>query len=209
MTTHGAYPATLGVLLAGGVAKRLGGGDKGLRQIAGASLLLRVINRLAPQCHRLILSANGDPARFGSFGLDVVPDDLAGNPGPLSGILAALDHLALRANAEWLLSAPTDCPFLPTDLAAQLHGSRGDAKIIVARSNDQAHPVVALWHVSLRADLYHALVAEDVRKAGAFIARHPHAVVDWPVHGFDPFFNVNTKDDLAEAERIVAGGAAI
>ena len=209
MTTHGAHPATLGVLLAGGAAKRLGGGDKGLRPIAGTSLLVRVLDRLAPQCDRVILSANGEAARFASFGLEVVADDVLGNPGPLGGVLAALDHLALRADAEWLLSAPTDCPFLPTDLVARLHSARGDAKIVVASSNGQTHPVVALWHISLRADLYHALVGEDVRKAGAFVGRHPHTVVDWPVHGFDPFFNVNTAGNLAQAEQIVISGAKI
>jgi molybdopterin-guanine dinucleotide biosynthesis protein A len=206
MTTHSAHPRTVGVLLAGGAAKRLGGGDKGLRAIAGTTLLARTVNRVAPQCDDLLLSANGDAARFAAFGILVLPDEVAGNPGPLGGILAALDHLAARADAEWLLSVPVDCPFLPSDLVERLHEARGETKIVVVRSDEQIHPVIALWHVSLRADLYHALVGEDVRKAGAFVARHPHAIVDWPVTGVDPFFNVNTPDDLVEAERFVARG---
>ncbi len=182
----------------------MGGGDKALREITGRSMLARTLASLAPQCARLWLSANGDPARFAWYGLAVVPDTLPNRPGPLAGILAGLDALAAQGDAEWLLSAPADCPFLPRDLAARLHAARGDAPIAVARSAGHMHPVIGLWHVSLRSDLYHALAAEDVRKAAAFVARHPHVIVDWEAEPIDPFFNVNSPADLAEAERLAA-----
>lgn len=203
MTTLAAYPPTVGLLLAGGAAKRMGGGDKGLRDIAGRTLLARAADRLAPQCERLLLNANGDPARFAGLSLEVIADGILQQPGPLGGILAGLDRLADENSAEWLLTAPADCPFLPRDLAERLHDARGSATIAIARSSGHVHPIIGLWHVSLRSDLYHALAAEDVRKAAAFVARHPHVIVDWPSTPADPFFNVNTPDDLAEAQRLV------
>src|SRR5437762_2287439 len=117
-----------GVLLAGGLARRMGGGDKPMRTIAGRTILERVIARLAPQCDGLILNANGDPARFAAFGLQVVADDVPGFPGPLAGILAALDWTATnRPEVKWVLSAACDCPFLPRDLVARLHEKRIEA----------------------------------------------------------------------------------
>src|SRR3954452_22297541 len=113
--------ATPGVLLAGGLARRMGGGDKPMRKIGGRTILDRVIARLAPQCDGLILNANGDPARFAAFGLPVIADDVADFPGPLAGILAALEWAAAsRPEVQWILSAASDCPFLPRDLVARL-----------------------------------------------------------------------------------------
>lgn len=209
MATQHGYPTTTGVLLAGGSATRLGGGDKGLMQIGGKSLLRRVIECLGPQCNDLVLNANGDAERFSSFGLAVIADTLPGQPGPLGGILAALDHVALHSNTEWLLSAPADCPFLPCDLASHLHHAcrSEQTKVAVAQSARNIHAIIALWHVSLRADLYHALVGEGMRKARSFVSRHRYAVVDWPNQPVDPFFNVNTSDDLNKAAQIVAAAA--
>jgi len=194
-----------GVLLAGGLARRMGGGDKPMRQIGGAAILARVIARLKPQCDGLILNANGDPARFASFGLPVIPDSVTGFPGPLAGILAGLDWAAEnRPDAEWVLSAAADCPFLPRDLVARLQRARieQNAELAVAASGGQSHPVIGLWSVGLREELRHALVKENIRKIDRWTARYPLATVTWPTEPVDPFFNANTVNDLAEAARL-------
>ena len=201
------FPATLGVLLAGGLARRMGGGDKPMRTIGGRTILERVIARLKPQCGGLILNANGDPARFAAFGLQVVADDVPGFPGPLAGILAALDWTAAnQPEVEWVLSAAGDCPFLPRDLVARLHEAcaRENAQLAVTASGDQSHPVIGLWRVALRDELRHALVVEDLRKIDRWTARYPLATVTWPTQPLDPFFNANTVQDIAEAERLAA-----
>jgi molybdenum cofactor guanylyltransferase len=196
-----------GVLLAGGLARRMGGGDKPMRTIGGRTILERVIARLGPQCDGLILNANGDPARFAAFGLPVIPDGVADFPGPLAGILAGLDWAAAnRPEVKWMLSAAADCPFLPRDLVSRLHQSlvEQDAELAVAASDGQSHPVIGLWSVSLREKLRHALVVEDVRKIDRWTARYHLATVTWPVTPLDPFFNANTVEDIAEAERLAA-----
>jgi molybdopterin-guanine dinucleotide biosynthesis protein A len=196
---------TIGVLLAGGLARRMGGGDKALATLAGKPLLARVIGQLAPQCDQLILNANGDPARFKNFGLAVVTDTVPDFAGPLAGVLAALDWTAAnRPDTEWVASAPTDCPFLPHDLVARLHRARQDegAQLAVAASGGRSHPVVGLWPVTLREDIRRALTAEDVRKVDLFTSRYRLATVSWPTEPVDPFFNANTPDDLATAERL-------
>ena len=197
----------VGALLAGGLARRMGGGDKPMRQIGGRTILERVIARLKPQCDELILNANGDPARFASFGLPVVPDTVENFPGPLAGILAALDWAAAnRPEAPVVLSAATDCPFLPCDLVSRLSEAleKENAQLAVAASDGQSHPVIGLWSVSLREELRRALVQEGVRKIDRWTERYKLATVPWPVEPLDPFFNANTIDDLAEAERSAA-----
>jgi molybdenum cofactor guanylyltransferase len=199
--------ATPGVILAGGLARRMGGGDKPLREIGGRPILARVIARLAPQCECLLLSANGDPQRFARFGLPVIADGVENYPGPLAGILAALDWAAAnRSTAQWIVSAPGDCPFLPRDLVARLREALDTqgAELAVAASLGRSHPVIALWSVALREALRQALVVEGLRKVGAWTGRYRVATVDWPAEPFDPFFNANTIDDLAEAERLAA-----
>jgi molybdopterin-guanine dinucleotide biosynthesis protein A len=200
-------PHIPGVLLAGGLARRMGGGDKPMRQIAGRTILQRVIARLKPQCDGLILNANGDPARFAGFGLPVIADGVADFPGPLAGILAGLDWVAAnRPGVAFMLSAAADCPFLPRDLVARLDQARiaQDAQLAVAASDGQSHPVIGLWSVALRDDLRHALVVEDVRKIDRWTARYRLATVTWPIHPLDPFFNANTIEDVAEADRLAA-----
>jgi molybdopterin-guanine dinucleotide biosynthesis protein A len=200
-------PPTPGVLLAGGLARRMGGGDKPMRQIAGRTILERVIARLTPQCDGLILNANGNPARFASFGLPVIADTVENFPGPLAGILASLDWAAInRPGVEFILSAAGDCPFLPHDLVARLHQARiaQRAQLAVAASDGQSHPVIGLWSVGLREELRHALVVEDIRKIDRWTARYKLATVEWPADPLDPFFNANTVDDIAAAERLAA-----
>lgn len=196
-----------GVVLAGGLARRMGGGDKPLRDIGGQTILARVITRLKPQCETLLLSANGDPLQFASLGLPVIADEVKGNPGPLAGILAGLDWAAAhRPAAQWVLTAPGDCPFLPGDLVVRLRQavSDRDAELAVAASQGRSHPVVGLWKVALREALREALVVEGLRKVTGWTARRRVATVAWPVDPVDPFFNANTVEDLTEAERLLA-----
>jgi molybdopterin-guanine dinucleotide biosynthesis protein A len=200
-------PPTLGVLLAGGLARRMGGGDKPLKTIAGRTILERALERLAPQCDGFILNANGDPARFARLGLPVVPDDVPGFAGPLAGILAALDWTAAhRPGVAWVASAAADSPFLPRDFIARLHAARlaAGVPLACAESGGRAHPTNGLWPVALRDDLRRALVVEDVRKIDRWTARHGVAHADWTAEPIDPFFNANTAEDIEEAERLVA-----
>jgi molybdenum cofactor guanylyltransferase len=205
MTKAPAAPAPLGLVLAGGLARRMGGGDKTRIRIAGKTILERVLACLTPQCAAVILNANGDPARFADTGLPVVADTVADFAGPLAGILAGLDWAAAHAPAiADIASVPGDCPFLPPDLVARLSVAREAAGVPLAcaRSGEWRHPVVGLWPVALREDLRKALREENMRKIEAWTARHGVAVADWPATPIDPFFNVNTPDDAAAAERI-------
>jgi molybdenum cofactor guanylyltransferase len=206
-----AHPPTLGLILAGGLARRMGGGDKALIRIGDATILERTLARLAPQCAGLIINANGDPARFAPYGLPVVADDIPDFAGPLAGILAGLDWAAAhRPDIAWLVSVPGDCPFLPRDLVARLHAARATAgtPLACAKSGDWRHPVVGLWPVALRADLRHAITAEDLHKIEVWTARHGVAIAEWPTEPVDPFFNVNTPEDVAAASRFAADAAA-
>ena len=197
----------LGLVLAGGLARRMGGGDKTRIRIGGKTILERVLARLKPQCAAVILNANGDPARFADTGLPVVPDTVPDFAGPLAGILAGLDWAAAHVPAiADVASVPGDCPFLPGDLVARLSAARDAAGVPLAcaRSGDWRHPVVGLWPVALRQDLRKALVEENMHKIESWTARHGIAVGDWPATPIDAFFNVNTPADAAEAERIAA-----
>ena len=196
---------TVGIILAGGLARRMGGGDKARIRIGNATILERVLSRLAPQCIRVIINANGDPARFADTGLAVVADGVPDFAGPLAGILAGLDWTAANASGcEWLASAPGDCPFLPKDLVARLHEARAAAGVPLAcaRSGEWRHPVAGLWPVSLREDLRHALLREGLRKIELWTERHSVAIANWADTPVDPFFNVNTPDDAARAAAI-------
>lgn len=199
---------TLGLILAGGLSRRMGGGDKPLAQVGGVAILDRVVAALAPQCAGLVLNANGDPARFSAQGLPVVADDVPGFAGPLAGVLAGLDWCA-RARPEigWVVSVAADSPFLPGDLVARLQAARSaaGARLACAASGGHTHPVIGLWPVELAAELRHALVQEDIRKIDRFTARYPIATVEWATTPLDPFFNANTPEELAEAERLAAG----
>lgn len=199
--------ATLGVLLAGGLARRMGGGDKSLKRVGGRTILERIVARVGPQCDGLIVNANGDPSRFAFLGLPVVADTVSGHPGPLAGVLAALEYArAERPGVRHVISIATDCPFLPRDLAARLREAarRTGHPLACAVSGGQTHPVIGLFPVALVDDLRRALVEEDLRKIDRWTARHGCAEAEWPIDPVDPFFNANAPDDLAEAERLAA-----
>jgi len=200
-------PPTLGLALAGGLARRMGGGDKARIKIGGTTILQRVIACLVPQCRDIVINANGDPARFADTALPVIADSMPDFAGPLAGILAGLDWAAAKApDIAWLASAPGDCPFLPTDLVARLHEARvaAAASLACARSGEWRHPVVGLWPVALREDLRRALTGEGLHKIEVWTARHGVGIAEWPAAPIDPFFNVNTPEDASEAEAIAA-----
>jgi molybdopterin-guanine dinucleotide biosynthesis protein A len=198
---------TVGLLLAGGLSRRMGGGDKCLAPVAGRPMLAHVMARLEPQVARLVLNANGDPARFGDFGLPIVPDPVAGFAGPLAGVLAGLLWARAQApEAVWIASAATDTPFFPKDLVVKLHAAiDGDpGSIALAATNGRVHPVFGLWPVALADDLARAL-RDDVRKVMVWVERHPHVVCDFGRFDAnrDPFFNANTPEELATVEALI------
>jgi molybdopterin-guanine dinucleotide biosynthesis protein A len=195
--------AILGVLLAGGRATRMGGGDKGLRELGGITIMARAIARLRPQVADMVINANGDPARLAPFGLPVVTDDVPGFAGPLAGILAGLDAAGARGMA-WVVSVPTDCPFLPPDLVARLMAARTRAGLACAASGGQTHPVVGLWPTALRADLRHGLTEERIFRIDRWTARHGVGVAEFAATPWDPFMNVNAPEDLAAAAAVLA-----
>jgi molybdopterin-guanine dinucleotide biosynthesis protein A len=188
----------------------MGGGDKPLREIDGKTLLAHVIERLRPQCEALVLNANGEPERFSAFGLPVVADSIQGFAGPLAGVLAGLDWAAAYAKAaRFAVSVATDTPFLPRDLVTRLQAARvtHEARLASAASGGRTHPVIGLWPVDIRDELRRALLEEGLRKIDLFTARHNLAIAEWPVLPYDPFFNANAPDDLAQAESIARTGA--
>lgn len=195
-----------GVILAGGRATRMGGGDKGLRMVGGRRLIDHVIDRLAPQCGGLAINANGDPARLAGFGLPVLPDSLADHPGPLAGVLAGLDWAA-ALGATAIVTAAADTPFFPTDLVARLRAGAGPSGLCLAASPDetgrvQRHPTFGLWPVALRDDLRAALVG-GLRKIVIWTDAHGAGQVVFDSAPFDPFFNVNTPEDILTAEALM------
>jgi molybdenum cofactor guanylyltransferase len=199
-----------GVLLAGGQSRRMGGGDKCLLPLGPKPILAHVIERARPQVSALALNANGDAARFSAFGLPVVPDGVAGFPGPLAGVLAGLDWAAASVpGVSHVASFATDAPFLPRDLVPRLVAALDDHhELAAAASLGRTHPVFGLWPVGIREALRRALVEEAVRKVDVFTQRYTLAVVDFPVGEVDPFFNTNHQDDL-EAARLLAASAEL
>ena len=190
------------ILLAGGLATRMGGGDKSLKPLGGRPVLAHVIDRIRPQVSALALNANGDPARLAEFGLPVIPDAMADFPGPLAGIHAGMAWARTHGITE-VLSVPTDSPFLPADLIERLLAARGDADITVAMSEGNVHPVVALWPARL-ADELHKLIIGGMRRVREFAGRHTVAYADFPVGDTDPFLNINRPADLERAEALLS-----
>lgn len=199
-----------GVILAGGLSSRMGGGDKGLLSLGGKSVLERVTAQLAPQVGRLALNANGDPTRFANFQHSILADTVGGFPGPLAGIFAGLEWAAAQTGASMVITVAADTPFFPPNLTAGLISAIGgqDETIAVARSCGRLHPTFALWPTGLSGSLRHFLVDEGNRRVLSFIERHRFVEVDFPQQPLrngtlDPFFNINTPADLVEAERIL------
>ena len=200
--TDGSKP--LGVILAGGLSSRMGGGDKPMKTIAGRTILSRVIDRMAPQCGGLIINANGDPGRFSAYGYPVATDSIDGFAGPLAGILAGLDWAAShRPDVATIISIPADCPFLPRDLAQRLEDARRltGKPLAAAASGGWTHPVIGLWPVSLRDRLRAALLSGE-RKIDRFTPDIGIAHAEWAVDPYDPFFNANAPHDLVDAEAL-------
>lgn len=203
--------AEAGIILAGGLSRRMGGGDKGLRPLGGRPLLAHVAARLASQVGPMALNANGDAARFAALGLPVVADTVGGFAGPLAGILAGLEWAAAETPCKAVVTAAGDTPFFPADLAARLRAAVAGrpGAIAFARCGGRDHPTFALWPVALRRDLEAFLTGGD-RRVLSFLAAQDAVAVDFPPaqaggRGFDPFFNINTPGDLAEAETILQG----
>ena len=198
---------SVGILLAGGKSSRMGGGDKCLLPLTGRPILAHVIERLKPQVAELIISANGDPARFSAFGLPVVEDRLGGYAGPLAGILAGLEWARTnRPESRFAITAASDTPFLPADLVDRLCSASGEGapNLAVARSADGMHPVFGLWPVTLAPDLEASLISRE-RKVSDWVRRHQAREVMFPPleigsRTIDPFFNINRAHDLAAAE---------
>jgi molybdenum cofactor guanylyltransferase len=201
----------VGLLLAGGLSRRMGGGDKTLRLLGGRTILEHILERVRPQVGLLVLNANGDPARFAGTGLPVAPDVVPDYAGPLAGVLTGLDWAAEHAPAvRWVATFATDAPFQPVDLVERLRAAveREGADMACARSGGREHPVFGLWPVHLRRDLRRAMVEEQIRKVDVWTARYRLAVADFDTDPIDPFFNTNRPDDLDEAERLLAKGIA-
>ena len=200
-----------GVVLAGGQSRRMGGGDKSLRELAGRTLMSRIVERVRGQVATLVLNANGDRARFADFDLPVAADAVEGFAGPLAGVLTGLEWARAHAPAcKFVASFACDAPFVPEDLVARLaHAlSEQGADMACAASAGRDHPVFGLWPVGLAGDLRRALVDEDVRKVDIWTAHYHLARVEFAVDPVDPFFNVNRPDDFAAAEAILVSSAA-
>ncbi|WP_323716444.1 molybdenum cofactor guanylyltransferase MobA [Paracoccus aminovorans] len=194
------------VILAGGLSTRMGGGNKGLRLLGGETLLSRVIARLAPQCGRLAINANGDAEAFADYGLPVIADSFGGFAGPLAGVLAGMEWAAAEG-ADCVVSVSVDTPFLPTDLVHRLAEARGRSGVAVAASSDESgrlrdHPTCALWPVALAGDLRAALES-GLHRIGQFAAAYDPGRAVFDSRPLDPFLNLNTPEDLARAARLV------
>lgn len=206
MTDNGLHIAA--VLLAGGQARRMGGGDKSLRLLGGKTIFAHILERIAPQADMVLLNANGDTDRFSGLGLPVARDVVEGFAGPLAGILTGLEWMrANQPGISHIVSCPTDAPFIPENLVAGLAGAVTDAgaDIGCARSGERTHPVIGLWPVALAEPLREALTVRDIRKIDRWTAEYSVAYADWPAEPLDPFFNVNRPEDLALAEELLSG----
>ena len=200
-----------GVLLAGGRAKRMGGGDKGLRALGGRTIMDYIVERVRPQVAVLLINANGDPGRFSGYGLpviaDVINDESWGFAGPLAGVLTGMEWAAVnQPQCPWVATFACDAPFAPSDLVARFVAAVEEegAAMACAASRGRAHPVFGLWPVALAAELRQAMSEEDIRKIGRWTARYNLIEVDFAADPFDPFFNINAPENLTEAERLLS-----
>lgn len=196
-----------GVLLAGGLSRRMGGGDKCLQLLGGRTILARIVATIRPQVDVLAINANGDPERFAEYDLPVVSDSVVGNVGPLAGILTGMDWAAdHQLDFPWIATVPTDAPFLPENLVDCLRMGVRDLKkdMACAASGGRHHPVCGLWPVRLRHDLRAAIVNEDVRKVDVWTGRYSLSIAEFSAEPYDPFFNTNRPEDLSQAETMLS-----
>ena len=194
----------VGAILVGGQSRRMGGGDKCLQLLGGASLLSHIVGIFQSQVQSLLLNANGDPARFSAFKLPVRPDCYGESEGPLAGVLTAMKW-AVEEEAHWLFTVAGDAPFIPGDLVQRCLATAiaNRARMVCASSNGRAHPVCALWDVTLAEDLERALFERGVRKIDLWTSTLNGVIEEFSTDPVDPFFNVNTPQDLEEAERLM------
>lgn len=198
--------SVVGVILAGGLAKRMGGGDKCLLPLAGKTLLQRTVERAQPQVGSLLLNANGNSLRFARTRLPVVPDVFPNNLGPLAGVHAALKRMGNDdPDTEWLASFASDTPFFPTDLVARLleAATTSKSQLAVASSRNRTHPIFALWHASLLGTIEQQLQTGEAPRLQDWIKQQKVVVVEFAADAYDPFFNINTPQDLYAAEPVV------
>lgn len=202
----------LGVLLAGGLSRRMGGGDKGLMPLGGRPVMARAFDRLKAQTGDVIINANGDPNRFAGFSAPIVPDTINGFAGPLAGVLAGLRYAQKLDQApSFIVTAAADTPFFPDNLVSALQSKAQDeATIVLATSNERRHPTFGLWPVNLANDLETWLENEKNRKVLLWVDRHNWETADFKSSTvsdliIDPFFNINTPEDFATAQSILEG----
>ena len=196
---------TIGVILAGGQSRRMGGGDKCVRPLNGKPILQWIIDRARPQVSNLVLSANGDPSRFSQFGLEVFSDSIPGSAGPLAGILSGMEWArSQNSENEWIVTFPADAPFIPTDLVARFveKAQAEDAQLVSAISAGRTHPVCGLWSISLLDELRSAMINEEMRKIDLWTARYRISTVEFRTDPVDPFFNINHAEELSQAEEL-------
>ncbi len=201
----------IGCILAGGLSRRMGGGDKTLKVLGEKPMLGSVIDRLRTQTPHVIINANGDPQRLQAFDLPVVADAIAGFAGPLAGLSACMDWTADHyPDATHIATVAADTPFFPTDLVSRLMQAitADEGEIAIATSGGHHHPVFGLWPVSLRHHLTQWMQETDTYKVMAWARLHRLAMVDFPMiaavlEDIDPFFNVNTPADLSTAEALL------
>ena len=199
----------VGVVLAGGRAQRMNGADKPMLTLAGKTLMQHVVSRAAPQVDQLLINANGDAGRFAGFGRTIVPDGVGGYPGPIAGILAGFDWTRQnRPDAQWLVSFACDCPFMPEDLVERLiEGARAsNVPVSIAASGSRHHPVFAAWRTDLALSADEILVKRGLRKVDRLVESFPNTRIEFDTRAVDPFFNINTPDDLALAESLLRNG---
>ena len=185
----------------------MGGGDKCLRLLGGNPILSRIVDTIEPQVDILALNANGDPARFAAFGLPIVADSIAGNVGPLAGVLAGMEWAAEHHPAmPWIATVPTDAPFLPRDLVSRMRRAVAleGADMACAASAGRHHPVCGLWPVRLREALREAITVEGIRKVDEWTGRYSLSTVAFSTSPYDPFFNTNRPEDLSQAETLLS-----
>ena len=194
------------VILAGGLARRLGNIDKAMVEVEGTSLLDHVLTRMANQSQKICINANGDPVRFSKWELPVVADTIGNFAGPLAGVLAAMEWaIENHSDCKWIVSVPVDTPFVPRDLVARFSETikTNNADLTCAKSDGRAHPVAGMWPVRLAANLRDAMIDENLRKVDLWTGRFNlvHTVFD--IDRVDPFFNINRPEDIEKAEQVL------